>query len=253
MYIFDVYLPSPCSYQISRAERGRRLGSVRWLFIPSRLCSHFAMTLSRALSHLFIFLRLFAHPWPPHPFPSCSSLSDCPCVRVFVTLVPQSLAMVCFPVRGTNTCVLDAMGSSGRGLLVAEGRSRRRGVRSSLALLPPIILEMSWTHRGRAVCTVPDPGPTAGVPGATMPSWEGQRTAAPFLLLHDFPGSVCADEPGLPAPSRRLAWLWGGGRPGDHAARTSDPWGSCPLRAQYPVSEARVLAWFLPGFFSAVP
>ena len=109
--------------------------------------------------------------------------------------------MVCFPVRGTNICVLDATGSSGRGLLVAEGRSRRGVVRSSLALLPPIIREMSWTHRGRAVCTAPGPGPTAGVPGATTPSWEGQRTAAPFLLLHDFPGSVCADEPGLPAPS----------------------------------------------------
>ena len=53
---------------------------------------------------------------------------------------------------------------------MAEGRSRRRGVvRSSLALLPPAICEMSWTHRGRAVCTVLDPGPTAGVPGATMP------------------------------------------------------------------------------------
>lgn len=89
-------------------------------------------------------------------------LSTCPCVC--------NLAMVCFPIGGTNTCVLDAMGSSGRGVLVAEGRSRRRGVvRSSLALLPPAIREMSWTHRGRAVCTVLDPGPTAGVPGATMP------------------------------------------------------------------------------------
>lgn len=36
-----------------------------------------------------------------------------------------------------------------------------------------------------------------------MPSWEGQPTAAPFLLFHNFPGSVCADEPGLPAPGRR--------------------------------------------------
>ena len=98
---------------------------------------------------------------------------------------------------------------------MAEGRSRRRGVvRSSLALLPPAICEMSWTHRGRAVCTVLDPGPTAGVPGATMPSWEGQPTATPFLLFHDFPGSVCADESGLLAPSHWLAWLWGRGGPG---------------------------------------
>lgn len=159
--------------------------------------------------------------------------------------------MVCFPIGGTDTCVLDAMGSSGRGVLVAEGRSRRRGVvRSSLALLPPAICEMSWTHRGRAVCTVLDPGPTAGVPGATMPSWEGQPTATPFLLFHEFPGSVCADESGLLAPSHWLAWLWGRGRPRDHAVCASDPRGSCPLLAQHPVSEACVLACFLLGFFS---
>lgn len=45
-----------------------------------------------------------------------------------------------------------------------------------------------------------------------MPSWEGQPTAAPFLLFHNFPGSVCADEPGLPAPGRRGSGA--GGSPG---------------------------------------
>ena len=149
------------------------------------------------------------------PLPSCSSLSDCPRVCVFVTLVPQSLAMICFPIRGTDTCALDAVRSSMRGALVAEGRSWRTGVvRSSLVLLPPAICGMSWTHRARAVGPVPDPRPMAGVPGASMPSWEGQPTAAPFLLFHNFPGSVCADEPGLPAPDHRQAWLWGRGAAG---------------------------------------
>ena len=84
-------------------------------------------------------------------------------------------------------------------------------------------------------------------------SWEGQPTAAPFLLFHDFPGSVCADESGLLAPSHWLAWLWGRGRPRDHAVCASDTQGSCPLLAQHPVSEARVLACFLLGFFSIFP
>ena len=193
-----------------RQSVGGDLVPFSWLSLPSQLCGRLALTPPHALLHLFCCGCSHTPGLPT--LPSCSSLSGCPCVRVFATLVPQSLAMVCFPIRGTETCALDAVGSSGRGALVAEGRSRRRGVvRSSLVLLPPAIRGMPWTHRGRAVGPVPDPRPMAGVPGASMPSWKGQPTAAPFLLFHNFPGSVCADEPGLPAPGHGQAWLWGRG------------------------------------------
>ena len=222
-----------------------------WLSLPSQLCGRLALTPPHALLHLFCCGCSHTPGLPT--LPSCSSLSGCPCVRVFATLVPQSLAMVCFPIRGTETCALDAVGSSGRGALVAEGRSRRRGVvRSSLVLLPPAIRGMPWTHRGRAVGPVPDPRPMAGVPGASMPSWRVSPQPRHFCCSTTSQGQYVQTNWGCRPLVTGRRGSGAGGRPGDHVVCTSAPRGSCPLLAQHPVSEVPCSCLFFCWDFSLI-
>ena len=119
--------------------------------------------------------------------------------------------MICFPIRGTDVCVLDGLGRL-RGWWQKEGLHDLGGV--LLEAWPCFLLkscEMSWTHSGRAARPVPGPRPLPR-PVCLKPPLPPGRVSPqppPFLLCHNLPESVCTDDPGSPAPGHQPAWLPG--------------------------------------------